>query len=117
MPFQNEDGDWVKYRSRFGLTPSDECDFHFGPGHPSTSYQERMANVTDRVEDALRAARENGRPYVMFIHGRSTSRPGRTTARSQVRRFMRSKFATPFIERGGCVQHESVFVAKIRCVR
>jgi hypothetical protein len=39
---------------------------------------------------------------------------GKTTARSQVRRFIRSKAATPFIERARCIQHETVFVAKVR---
>ena len=85
MPFQHETGDWVRYRSKFGLTPDDECDLHFGPRDRSTPYHETMANVIDRVEDALKAARETGRPYVMFIHGHSTSRPGQTTARSVVR--------------------------------
>ena len=37
-----------------------------------------------------------------------------STARSQVRSFMRSKDATPLIDRRGCIQHETVFVAKLR---
>jgi hypothetical protein len=50
----------------------------------------------------------------MFIHGWHTSRVGRTTARSVVRGFMRSKGATSLIERKHCIQHQTVFVAKIR---
>lgn len=46
------------------------------------------------VIDALAKAREADRLYVMFVHGQSTSRPGQTTARSVVRRFMRSPRAT-----------------------
>ena len=52
--------------------------------------------------------------YVMFVHGWSKSRHGQTTARSQVREFMRSKAATPLIEGKHCIQHETVFFAKLR---
>jgi hypothetical protein len=54
------------------------------------------------------------RPYIMFVHGRSTSRQGKTTARSVVRKFMRSSEATPYIERRCSIQHETVFVARIK---
>src|SRR5262249_21656972 len=76
--------------------------------------QKVMDDVAERVERALREAQENGRPYLMFIHGHSTSYPGRTTARSVVRGFMRTTDATALIERAGCIQHRTVFVAKIR---
>ena len=73
-----------------------------------------MWDVEQLIRDSLRKAQENGRPYVMFVHGSSTSRPGQTTARSVVRRFMRSKEATPFMVKAQCVRHPTVFVAKIR---
>jgi hypothetical protein len=114
-PFQLGAGDWTQYRSTFSLTNSDEIDLHFGRREGSTlSYDEAMAEVTDLVENSLREARRKGRSYVMFTHGSSTSRPGQTTARSQVRRFMRSKAATQLIDRSGSIQHESVFVAKLK---
>jgi hypothetical protein len=69
------------------------------------------------VERRLGEAQRNGRSHIMFIHGSSTSRPGQTTARSQVRKFMRSSAATPFIERKHCIQHDTVFVAKLRRLR
>jgi len=98
----------------FDLSKYDEIDLHFGKRDKSVSYDEAMAEITDIVEGCLKAAQQKGRSYVMFVHGSSTSRVGKTTARSQVRGFMRSKAATPLIIRKHCVQHETVFVAKIR---
>jgi hypothetical protein len=108
-------GDWVSYRERFGISKADEVDLHFGRRDRSVkSYDEAMSGIAELVQHSLRKAQENGRPYVMFTHGCSTSRSGQTTARSVVRGFMRSKQATPFIVRAECVQHPTVFIAKIR---
>jgi hypothetical protein len=113
--FQKGGGRWERYRSRLDLSSSDEVDLHFGKRDPSLmSYREAMAGVTALVVASLEEARRKGRPYVMFIHGSSTSRRGKTTARSQVRGFMRSKHATPLIDRKGCIQHVIVFVAKLK---
>jgi hypothetical protein len=73
-----------------------------------------MEEVARIVEASVREARNKGRSYIMFIHGWSTSGIGKTTARSQVRSFMRSEAATPLIDRTRCLQHESVFVAKLK---
>lgn len=109
-------GNWTDYREQFNLEPEDEVDFHFGKRERShISYDDAMTQVAERVESSLRRAQEEGRPYLMFLHGWSTSQGWKkTTARSVVRAFMRSKRATPLIERGSCVQHASVFVAKVR---
>ena len=113
--FQLGSGNWTQYRSMFNLTKTDEIDLHFGKRNASElSYEDAMAKLTSLVENSLREACLKGRSYVMFIHGLSTSRPGNTTARSQVRSFMRSKAATPLIERRRCIQHETVFLAKLR---
>ena len=64
--------------------------------------------------EALKDAYQQGLSYVIFTHGHSTSRPGQTTARSQIRKLMRSKSATPYMIRSESIQHESVFVAAIR---
>lgn len=102
---------WTRYRG----PDVKEIDLHFGKRDRfSKSYDEVMADITDLVEDELRKAQREGWRFVMFIHGWSTSRPGRTTARSEVRGFMRSKEATPLIERSRCVQHETMFLAKVR---
>ena len=115
MRFQRGYGDWRQYRSQFGLTELDEIDLHFGERDRSRfSYAEVMAEVVDTVKAKLEEARLNGRSHVMIIHGSSTSRRGKTTARSQVRGFMRSKEATPLIDRKECIQHNTVFVAKLR---
>jgi hypothetical protein len=114
MMFQSGSGNWTQYRSQFNLSRSDEIDLHFGKRDRGLSYWEAMTGVTDVVVAKLNEARRDGRSHVMFVHGASTSRPGKTTARSQVRSFMRSKDATPLIDRRGCVQHETVFVAKLR---
>jgi hypothetical protein len=112
--FQNGSGDWTQFRSTLNLAPCDEINLHFGKRDRSTSYEDAMAEITAIVERGLCEARQQGRPYVMFVHGNSTSRPGQPTARSQVRNFMRSKAATPLIERKHCIEHKTVFVAKVR---
>jgi hypothetical protein len=113
--FQRGSGDWKQYRLTFGLSKCDEIDLHFGKRDRSVlSYGEAMTALTGIIEGGLNEAQRKRRSYVMFIHGKSTSRRGKTTARSQVRNFMRSKAATSLIERKDCIQHETVFVAKIR---
>jgi hypothetical protein len=113
--FQVGWGSWQKYRSQFGLSEDDEVNLHFGKRDPSLmSFREAMAGVTAIVVASLENARRNRRSYLMFLHGSSTSRRGKTTARSQVRNFMRSKDATPLIDRGGCIQHPNVFIAKLK---
>jgi hypothetical protein len=113
--FQKGSGDWTVYRSQCSLSPDDEIDLHFGRRNRfEMTYSEVMGDVEERVERCLKEAQRKGRSYLMFRHGGSTSRPGRMTARSVVRGFMRSKAATPFIERKHCIQHDSVFVAKLR---
>jgi hypothetical protein len=113
--FQPGRGPWDRYRWQLGLSRSDEVDLHFGKRDPSLmTFREAMDGVTALIVASLEQARRNGRPYVMFIHGSSTSRRGKTTARSQVRNFMRSKHATPLIDRSGCIQHGTVFVAKLK---
>jgi hypothetical protein len=103
------------YRARFSLLSQDEIDLHRGRRDPRClSYDDAMADVEETVRIALEQTSKRGRPYVMFIHGNSTSRTGATTARSVVRGFMRSKVTTPFIDRAGCVQHPTVFIAKLR---
>ena len=114
MSIQRRISDWVLYRAEYSLTREDEVDLHFGPRDPYTSYDDVMAEVRDILKNALVEAQNNDRPYVLFIHGWSTSRRGKTTARSVVRQFMRSPAATPYIERNGCIQDEAVFLAKVR---
>jgi hypothetical protein len=114
MPIKQRTGDWKELRVEFGLTPEDEVDLHFGPRDPHTPYENVMADVKTRVESSLIEAQKASRPYLMFVHGWSTSRPGKISARSVVRQFMRSRAATPLIERSGCIQHRTVFLAKIR---
>jgi hypothetical protein len=109
----DKSSDWTWYRKP-GVK---EIDLHFGRRDRwSKSYEEAMAEITRLVETELREAQREGRPEVIFIHGSRTSRPGKTTARSQVRGFMRSSAATPLIERTHCVQHNTIFLAKVRLV-
>jgi hypothetical protein len=110
--FKKGTEDWKKYRAD-GVR---EVDFH--RSGTSSGYRVpfayAMAEVERDVLDALRSAHAQGVKTVLFTHGCSTSRPGRTTSRSVVRSLMRSKEATPYICRSQCIQHESVFVAAIR---
>jgi hypothetical protein len=114
MPIQRRNSDWKLYRAQFSLTSEDETDLHLGRRDPRQRYEDVMAEVRDIVETALIKAQKNNRPYVLFVHGWSTSRPGQTTARSVVRQFMRSPAATQYLERNGCIQDETVFLAKVR---
>jgi len=109
--FQKATGSWTVYRE---WTPYPEIDFHDGPRSYGTTWDDRVASFYDRTMEALEDAYAKQVPYVVFTHGHSTSRPGKTTARSIVRKIMRSPQATPYIERSRCIQHESVFVAAIR---
>jgi hypothetical protein len=107
--FKKIEGDWQNLRNLPGLM---EVDLHFGRGRPG-EFWENMAEVADIVEKALRDAQKEGFQYVMFSHGHSTSRPGRTTARSIVRAIMRSKEATPFIIKNQSMQHNTVSLRRL----
>lgn len=111
MRFKFEDKNWVEYRNLPDLM---EVDFHFSPGESLGTFHDNMRDVHDRTMWALQEAQCGGKQHVLFTHGRSTSRPGKTSARSVVRRVMRSKNATPYLLRARCIQHPSVFVAAIR---
>src|SRR6266853_5509834 len=110
--FEIGSGGWRQYRGA-GVV---EVDFHkseFGPRE--IPYWEAMYEVYDETLAALKSAYEHGVERVLFRHGSSTSRRGNTTSRSVVRGLMRSKEATPYIRRRDCIQHETVFVAAIKC--
>jgi hypothetical protein len=109
-----EAGNWTRYRIELDLSREDEVDLHFGRRDSCMRYEEAMFDLGEKVLGALQDAYARDRRYVMFVHGHSTSRPGQTTARSVVRSIMRSKAATPFIDRAGCIQHQTVFIAKLR---
>jgi hypothetical protein len=108
--FRRKAGDWVRYRQ---LPQMIERDFHRQPDE-RVPHDVVMSEVVATVRDVLSTAQEDGLRFAMFVHGRSTSRLGRETIRSVIRRFMRSPEATPFIRRSDCIQHETVFVAAIR---
>ena len=111
MSFKKEYRNWTEYRSLPNLR---EVDFHWSDEGPH-NYWESMEQVKSVALSVIKSAYESGEvKYVLFTHGWSTSQRGRTTARSQVRSVMRSKDATPFIDRKLCIQHNSVFVAAIR---
>src|SRR5262249_34166107 len=110
--FKKGSGNWTQYRR---LPKSIEVDFHYSESGPrNIPYWEAMDTVWGKAFDALEQAYHQGVRYVIFTHGSSTSRPGRTTARSQIRKLMRSPAATPYIRRSECIQHETVFVTAIR---
>lgn len=105
-------GNWTQYRT---LQPSIEVDFHRNDlGKRDIPYGVAMDKIRDEVLESLKSAYNEGKGYVLLIHGHSTSRPGKTTTRSVIRALMRSKEATPYIIRNKCIQHQSVFVAAIR---
>ena len=102
---------WVEYRKWPDLV---ERDFHW-MNEPNTGlYHENMEAVWNSALQALIDAQKNGKKFVLFTHGGSTSRMGKTTSRSQVRKLMRSPAATPYIVRRDCIEQDTVFVAAIR---
>jgi len=110
--FKRESGSWTQYRK---LPSVVEVDFHWSEHGPrELPYWEAMGQVHQTALESLKAAQESGNRYVLFRHGWSTSRLGKTTARSEVRSLMRSPEATPYIIRRECIQHDSVFVAAIK---
>jgi len=107
--FKKGSGNWTQYRDL------PKIDLHYSDRRSrDVPYGEAMEEVRVLVLKEITEAQQQGKQYVIFAHGWSTSRPGKTTARSQVRKLVRSADATPFILRGECIQHESVFVAAIR---
>ena len=109
--FQYFNGPWADPRK---FEPRREVDFHLDGQEREISYWDAMANIEVTVREALVNAQRDSIQYVLFTHGWSTSRLGKTTARSVVRGFMRSPEATPLIIRKECIQHESVFLAYVR---
>lgn len=110
--FQVGSGNWIEYRNLPGLV---EVDYHYGPGSREVPYWEAMDAIYADAFEKLKDAHTAGAQYVLYRHGSSTSDGWKhTTARSQVRRLMRSKEATPYIDRHRSIQHYSVFVAAIR---
>ncbi len=103
--------DWVEFRKLPDLM---EVDFHWSEEGAQGHYRENMDAVRKVVLQSLVQAQEQGKQFVLFTHGQSTSHSGKTTSRSQVRGLMRSKEATPYIIRSQSIEHSSVFVAAIR---
>jgi hypothetical protein len=116
--FQKGTGAWTQYRGP-GVR---EIDFH--RAEPKSwrerafqgpfGFEHKMAQVKEDALDALKKAYEDGIKTVLFVHGWSTSRPGRTSSRSFIRALMRSSKSTPYVIRTQCIEHDSVFVAAIR---
>jgi hypothetical protein len=100
---------WVELRNLYAI--GREVDFHWGRRDPWVPY---LDGVWDLVVNSVKDAYERGESYVLFTHGNSTSRRGKTTARSMVRTIIRSKEMTPWIYRSKCLQHESVMLVAIR---
>jgi hypothetical protein len=112
MKFKYATLNWVEYRKL--LPDMVEFDFHWANTSGKASYHENMDAVWDAGLQAIIEAQATGKKYVMFTHGSSSSRIGKTTSRSQVRKLMRSKIVTPYVVRAECIQQETVFIAAIR---
>ena len=95
-------GNWTDFRS---LPLSIEIDFHNSDcrvqyhAPREASFSECMEQVQQRALESVRKAYERGLQYVIFTHGHSTSRRGRQSSRSKIRATMRSRDATPYIQR------------------
>ena len=91
--FTQGTGNSSQYRVR-NQAPSPN--YHHHEQRSGKPYQNRMHAVYEGTLEALRNAFEAGYESIIFEHGRSTSRNGKTTARSEVRSLMRSKEAKPY---------------------
>ena len=103
--FQKDAGDWTRFRQWGSYR---EVDFHPPDRRggfrfeESVPYWERMQDVEQDTLTALKAAQRDGIEYVIFTHGSSTSRIGKTTARSQVRKVMRPLQDLVWVDSSGC---------------
>jgi hypothetical protein len=112
MNWATANGSWTRFRQLPDLV---EGDFHRSGRQDGGYYHDHMAVVSEDVLDAFQKAQADGKPYVLFSHGWSTSVGWKQpTSRSVIRKLMRSPEATPYIDRARCIQPESVFVAAIR---
>lgn len=103
---------WTDFRT---LPDCIEVDFHRSEsGRRKVPYWEAMSEVYSDALESIERAYELGLKYVLMTHGSSTSRPGHTTARSQIRGLVRSPEATPYVNRRECIQHNSVFVVALK---
>lgn len=109
--FKSASNNWTEFRKLPDLI---EVDFHLSEKGGVHDYWQSMDDVYRIAIKAIQTAQKDGKQYVLFRHGSSTSRIGKTTSRSQVRKAMRNTEATPFIIRSKCIQHSTVFVACIR---
>ena len=116
--FKKEAGDWTRY---LNFPNHKEFDLHRPDlqGAPPYGWKEpchkRMATVYENTLRELKAAYQSDTvEHLIIRHGDSTSRMGKITSRSQVRKLVNSPDATPYIIRSKCIQHPTVFVAAIR---
>lgn len=110
-PFKKHIGNWLELRGG-GVQ---EIDLHVEEARTRrVSYVEVMAETYREALEALKQGQAEGVAKILFVHGRSTSGPGKTTKRSVIRGLMRSPEATPYIVRSACIQHETAFLAVLR---
>lgn len=112
VTFRRETGDWTRFRNDLRGKVR-EVDFHHEEPR-SVSYSEAMDAVDTEAFESLQTAQKNGVDWIIFTHGSSTSEPGKPTSRSVVRDLMRSPRSTPYVIKAHSIQHENVFVAKVR---
>ena len=112
MVFLKGAEDWTKYRKLPNIM---EVDYHRSDSGPRYEpYHVYMEEVYEEALEILKSAQQDGFDWVLFRHGSSTSRRGKTTTRSMVRSLMRRKESTPYIVRSKSIQHETVFLAAVR---
>jgi len=108
--FQTGSGDGREWKKRLDTFV---VDYHDGEDH-GMEYWEHLVDFYNRTMTALIKAQKEGYGFILFTHGSSTSRQGKQTARSEVRKIMRGKKGTPFIIRKNCIDYGSSFLAAIR---
>jgi hypothetical protein len=108
--FKTCEGDWQQLR----LLGTREIDFHRGRRPRELAYWQAMADVSEEALAAIRSAYTDGVPYLLIGHGHSTSRPFHVTARSSIRRLLRSPDVTPYVDRRRCIQHNACFLVALR---
>jgi hypothetical protein len=110
MIFQEFTDDWKMLRE---FQPSIEIDFHDEKDR-EVDYSVAMDRTRDKALKALQCAHQIGLSFVLLKHGWSTSRRGKTTKRSTIRKLMRDKTSTPYLSRRECRQHKSAFLAALK---
>ena len=78
------------------------------------SYHEAMDQAEQEAMSSIAEAYQQGLSYLLVTRGNSTSRKGKTTTRSVIRKLFKSPKAPPYVNRRESIQHRSAFLFALK---